>query len=132
MPSRELDWLAQAERDLESARHLEEGDFHEWSCFAAQQAAEKALKAIYQFRDSQGVGNVCVKLIEGLELGTSSDVKRLLACAERLDRFAAASLYPDHWTEGAPKDMVTADAAAAAISDSETIVRICHDLLLRR
>ena len=132
MPSRELDWLAQAERDVESARHLEQGGLHEWSCFAAQQAAEKALKAVYQFRDEQGCGNVCVQLIEGLDLAGSANVKRLLGCAERLDRYTVASLYPDHWTEGAPKDTISADDAAAAIHDSETIVRTCHDLLLKR
>ena len=132
MSSRELDWLAQAERDVESARHLEQGGYHEWAAFAAQQAAEKALKAVYQFRDSQGTGNVCVKLVQGLELGGTGDAKRMLACAERLDRYAAPSLYPDHWPEGAPKDKISAEDASSAVTDSDTIVRICHDLLLRR
>ena len=48
MATRAEDWLRQAKRDLEHARHaLEDGDY-EWSCFAAQQAAEKAVKAVYQ------------------------------------------------------------------------------------
>jgi HEPN domain-containing protein len=44
MSNRHADWFRQAEADLQHARNsLESGDF-EWSCFAAHQAAEKALK----------------------------------------------------------------------------------------
>jgi len=43
---RSRDWLAQARRDLEkSLLDLQHG-FHEWACFTAHQAAEKALKAV--------------------------------------------------------------------------------------
>ena len=45
MGNRYADWFRQAEADLRHARNsVEDGDF-EWSCFAAQQAAEKAPKA---------------------------------------------------------------------------------------
>ena len=44
MPNRAKDWLAQAERDLEQARSSQDEGRHEWACFAAQQAAEKALE----------------------------------------------------------------------------------------
>lgn len=48
MSNRHADWFRQAEADLRHARNaLEDGD-HEWSCFAAQQGAEKALKAVIQ------------------------------------------------------------------------------------
>ncbi len=47
MSNRYPDWFRQAEADLRHARHsLEQGDF-EWSCFAAHQAAEKAIKAVF-------------------------------------------------------------------------------------
>jgi HEPN domain-containing protein len=46
MANRSKDWIRQAQRDLTHARNaLEDGDF-EWSCFACQQAAEKAVKAV--------------------------------------------------------------------------------------
>jgi HEPN domain-containing protein len=48
MPERHEDWLRQAKRDLAHAcRAAEDGDY-EWSCFAAQQGAEKGVKAVYQ------------------------------------------------------------------------------------
>lgn len=40
------EWRQQAERDLGVATYLADGGFHEWACYAAQQAAEKAIKAV--------------------------------------------------------------------------------------
>jgi HEPN domain-containing protein len=48
MGNRYLDWLRQADADLRHARHAAADVNFEWSCFAAQQAAEKALKALLQ------------------------------------------------------------------------------------
>lgn len=49
VPGSAEDWLARAEGDLALARALlPEGAFYEDLCFHAQQAAEKAIKAIYQ------------------------------------------------------------------------------------
>ena len=47
MPNRSRDWLVQAERDLEQASDSRDAARHEWACFAAQQAAEKAVKALH-------------------------------------------------------------------------------------
>jgi HEPN domain-containing protein len=47
MPERHRDWLRQAQLDLDHARlGAREGHF-EWAVFAAQQAAEKACKALH-------------------------------------------------------------------------------------
>ena len=49
VPGSAADWLARAEGDLALAgAPLPEGAFYEDLCFHAQQAAEKALKAVYQ------------------------------------------------------------------------------------
>lgn len=50
IPGTPQDWLARARSDLAFARlPLPEGAFFEDLCFHAQQAAEKALKAVYQY-----------------------------------------------------------------------------------
>jgi HEPN domain-containing protein len=50
IPGTPQDWLARAKSDLAFARlPLPEGAFYEELCFHAQQAAEKALKAVYQY-----------------------------------------------------------------------------------
>jgi len=43
--SEALDWLEEAKADLEHARLSLGNGSYNWACFAAQQAAEKALKA---------------------------------------------------------------------------------------
>ena len=48
MVERSADWLRQARRDLENAEYELEGGFYEWACFLSQQAAEKAVKAVFQ------------------------------------------------------------------------------------
>ena len=47
MANRAPDWLAQAQRDFEHAEQSRGAGRHEWACFAAQQAAEKAVKALH-------------------------------------------------------------------------------------
>ena len=49
VPGSAADWLARAKGDLALAEiPLPKGAFYEDLCFHAQQAAEKALKAVYQ------------------------------------------------------------------------------------
>ena len=47
MPNRSQDWMKQARRDLEQAIDSQKAERHEWACFAVQQAAEKAVKALH-------------------------------------------------------------------------------------
>jgi HEPN domain-containing protein len=50
IPGSPQDWLTRAKSDLALARlRLPEGAFYEDLCFHAQQAAEKALKGVYQY-----------------------------------------------------------------------------------
>jgi len=63
MPNRALDWLSQAHRDLEQARDSRASKRHEWACFAAQQAAEKAVKALHFHLGQEAWGNVVAQLL---------------------------------------------------------------------
>ncbi|MGQ9839523.1 MAG: HEPN domain-containing protein [Anaerolineae bacterium] len=56
MAQRSADWLRQAQRDLEHARHDASDGYYEWGCFSAQQAAEKAVKALYQHLGGEAGG----------------------------------------------------------------------------
>jgi HEPN domain-containing protein len=49
MTDRSKDWFNQALRDLEQAESSQAEGRHEWACFAAQQSAEKAVKALHLF-----------------------------------------------------------------------------------
>ena len=45
MAERSRDWFRQAVHDLSHAKSAADTGDHDWACFAAQQAAEKALEA---------------------------------------------------------------------------------------
>ncbi len=48
MAERSDDWLRQGEWDLRHARNARKDQDYDWAAFAAQQAAEKAIKALFQ------------------------------------------------------------------------------------
>lgn len=56
MAKRYKDWLVQSDDDLAHARKSLEMEDYNWACFAGQQAAEKAVKALYDFLGGEGWG----------------------------------------------------------------------------
>ena len=101
MPNRALDWLRQANRDFDHAMDSRHVERHEWACFAAQQAAEKAVKALHLHVGQKAWGNVIAQLLE--ELPETIDVPELLIEKGRvLDNFYIPSRYPNGHSTGAP------------------------------
>ena len=66
MPGRSRDWLKQAAHDLEQARASQRDGRHDWACFAAQQAAENAAKAMHLARGQDASGHVVATLLAEL------------------------------------------------------------------
>ena len=95
------DWRDQAERDLRHAQHaVEDGDY-EWSAFAAQQAAEKALKALIMTRGGEPWGHSIIELVEALpkDLPVPPD---LIEAASHLDKHYIPARYPNGFASGYP------------------------------
>ncbi|HXF71174.1 MAG TPA: HEPN domain-containing protein [Actinomycetota bacterium] len=128
MAERSRDWIAQARRDLEAARAQTEAGFHEWACFAAQQAAEKAAKAVYERLGGVAWGHSVGELLEGLRERTEVP-DELVAAGRRLDRFYVPTRYPHGWESGSPGQYYTGEDAERAIRDSGEILRFCEGLL---
>ena len=101
MPNRAGDWLNQALRDLEQARDSKEAGRHEWACFAAHQAAEKAVKALHLRRGQEAWGHVVVRLLRELPADVGAD-DPLIERARVLDTFYIPARYPNSHSEGAP------------------------------
>ena len=101
MPNRAGDWLNQALRDLEQARDSKEAGRHEWACFAAHQAAEKAVKALHLRRGQEAWGHVVVRLLLELPPDVRAD-DALIERARVLDTLYIPSRYPNSHSEGAP------------------------------
>ena len=60
-------WFAQAIRDLKAAEDSLRVGNYEWACFQAQQAAEKAVKALYHALGRGAWGHSVTELLRGLE-----------------------------------------------------------------
>jgi HEPN domain-containing protein len=96
---RSRDWLRQAERDLEQANASRDDQRHEWACFAAQQAAEKAVKALHLHLGQEAWGHVVARLLG--ELPAEVD-RSLVEKAKVLDNFYVGTRYPNGHPEGSP------------------------------
>lgn len=101
MPNRARDWLNQALRDLEQAEDSRQAGRHEWACFAAQQAAEKAVKALHLHMGQEAWGHVVAMLLR--ELPEAVYVPEdLIEKGRVLDNFYIPPRYPNSHPEGAP------------------------------
>ena len=60
-------WLTTADSDLDTATILRQSGKFAHSCFHAQQAGEKAIKALWIFADADPWGHSIKKRIEDLE-----------------------------------------------------------------
>ncbi len=130
MPERSSDWMRQAERDLASARIQSVNGFHEWACFIAQQAAEKAVKSVYQRMGGEAWGHSVSELLKGLK--DRLDIgEELIDKARELDRFYIPSRYPNGWHSGIPGEYFNEKDSQHAIGNTEEILRFCQDILAR-
>ena len=129
MSGRAADWLRQAEADLEhSRRSLRDGD-HEWACFAAQQAAEKAAKAAHAALGQEAWGHVVTELLIALRPQVAEIDDTLLDRARALDKLYIPTRYPNGLAGGAPADFYTRPEAERAIADAEAVLAVCRRVL---
>jgi len=99
MANRSKDWLDQAKRDLDHAFSSKAEKRHEWACFAAQQAAEKAVKALHLALGQEAWGQVVARLLMELPSAPPPD---LIEKAKVLDNFYVPTRYANAHPEGAP------------------------------
>ena len=130
MPERSADWMKQAKKDLLVAKKLAQDEVYEWSCFIAQQAAEKSIKAVYQKLGGTAWGHSLRELLEGLR--DHADVPdSIRRDAGMLDRFYVPARYPDGFLRGAPCEYFTKEDTGDAISGAGRIIQFCEGLLAR-
>jgi len=129
MPERHADWLRQAKRDLAHARRAAEDGDYEWSCFAAQQGAEKAVKAVYQRLGAVAWGHSVTMLLTNLP-ETCHLSETLIERAKALDKHYIPTRYPNGFEQGAPMDYYTRAEAERSIEHAQAIVQFCEGILV--
>lgn len=115
-------WLAAAEEELATARHLVAGGFHAPACFHAQQGAEKAVKAVHYARGARTVlGHNVRALIEALAPRVPA-LDELLDAARELDLLYVPTRYPNGLAAGTPAEAFSAAQARRALGHAEAVV----------
>ena len=118
-----LRWLDNARADLALARvPLPEGGLYEHLCFHAQQAAEKALKAVLRANGVEYPFTHNVQLLIDLLPAGLSAPQTILAAAD-LTPYAAAARYPGE------VEPVTAEERAEAVRVATIVVQWAESLL---
>ncbi len=121
--------MKQSRADLEHARTSHEAEQYEWSCFAAQQSAEKALKAPFLRRGADACGHTLTALLGNLaEAGRIPE--ELFDCAKMLDKHYIPTRYPNGFDSGAPTDFYTRGESESALSCAERIIEYCQNQVL--
>jgi HEPN domain-containing protein len=112
------DWFRQAQLDLAAASDAEGQGHYEWACFAAQQAAEKAVKAVHESMGTEAWRQSVTALLGALD----QIPREVLDAAKALDKHYIPTRYPNSHPAGAPGDLYTASEAERALADAQRII----------
>ena len=129
MAQRSQDWWNQARRDLETAAENRENGRHEWACFAAHQAAEKAVKALHLALGQEAWGHVVARLL--VDLPTPAP-EELLESGKVLDNFYVPARYPNGHAEGAPFEHYGPIQSELALNHARHILDFVDQALAER
>ena len=128
MVERSADWIWQSRRDLEHARNDVASGYYEWACFSAQQAAEKAVKAVFQKLGAEAWGHSVAELVQELSQSQPS-VQALVEPAAELDKAYIPTRYPNSLPAGRPGELYTRGEAERLVALADRIVGFCESLL---
>ncbi len=123
-------WLKTAEQDHAAAVSLKVAGHHAQACFLAQQAAEKAVKALWFAQDTDPWGHSVQKLLSELPgYPTLTNDQSLLRIAARLDRLYIPTRYPNGIPDLTPGDTYAHEDSQDAIDNAAKILATIRILL---
>lgn len=110
-------------------RNSDQHEYWEWACFTAQQAAEKAAKALLMSRSMDAWGHAITPMLRALK---DLDVPlHLIEYAQLLDVLYIPTRYPNGFSVGKPADYFSATKAQEALDAATAIIQYCQDHLPR-
>lgn len=118
-------WLEQAEADLDAARDSAAAGHNEWSCFQAQQAGEKALKAFLYARGRTSIVTHSLRRLVRECEAVDPTLAGLDEHARVLDQYYIPTRYPNGLDEETPP------ARYYDATDAERCLQSAHSILER-
>ena len=121
-PAEAARWLRQAQNDLAFARLAARESFFSQACFAAQQTAEKALKAVaYGLGERVVLGHSLVELVDRLSERVPM-LARLREAGGLLDQYYVTARYPNALPGGVPFEAFDRRQADEAVKSASEFV----------
>jgi HEPN domain-containing protein len=117
-------WYRQAENDVDAADVLLSAEKYAQASFLAQQAAEKAMKAVWIAQDRDPWGPSIARLIQELPEQHHSQFDELRDAALYLDKLYIPTRYPDALADLIPSEAYTE-------GEAEQACRHAHELVSR-
>jgi HEPN domain-containing protein len=123
-------WIATALEDMQAVQALTAAGLHAQACFYAQQAAEKALKAIWFAHDTDPWGHSNSRLLMDFAARDKIDgYDNLMQQARLLDQFYVPTRYPDGLPDLTPGQVYGVEDATRAAHAAMVIVEFCQQWL---
>ena len=123
-------WLRQAEADLAAAKSSLTAGHYEWTCFQAQQSAEKALKAFLYDRGYTSILSHSLKELLRDCQRVEKELAKLSEDARFLDMFYIPTRYPNGMGgDLAPTEFYERKDAEKCLSSSELILNSVKSFL---
>ncbi len=126
MSDRSMDWFSQSLRDIEQAKDSQQAGRHEWACFAAHQAAEKAVKALHLSLKQEAWGHVIAQLLQELPEKTAV-AQDLIEKGRVLDNFYIPTRYANGHPGGAPFEHYGVLQSTQAIQYASEIIEFVRN-----
>jgi HEPN domain-containing protein len=116
-------WRGEADAALRSAAIQADAGLHNWACFAAEQAAQLAMKGLLHGLGRGPWGHDLVALGEMAREAGVGVVSEVAYALNRLGRHYIAARYPDAHASGPPGRHYGQADVSEALEDSETLLR---------
>jgi HEPN domain-containing protein len=121
-------WRDEADRALAGARLQADAGLANWACFAAEQAAQLAVKGLLHGLGRAPWGHDLVRLVEALTAAGLGVPDEAADAARRLSRHYIPARYPDAHPSGPPGTHYGARDAEEALADARTILALVDRL----
>jgi HEPN domain-containing protein len=123
--NRAADWLKMAERDLGYAELGAASGYHEGAAFHAQQAAEKAVKALVQSLHGAVRGHAITEMLRQLPASVAVPAE-IRDAGQQLDKVYVTSRYPNGFAWGNPGDYFNEKDSRELIAYGKHILEWCR------
>ena len=117
-------WLRQAEYDLKVSEWNQQGGFYAPSCFWAQQAAGKSLRAFLFLNKEDAIETRSVADLLDRAMTYAEEFRGFIGSSTSLDIYYKTARFPDALPGGIPGEIISEKDSRDAIKQASDIIAV--------